>query len=77
MAKQFTVTDIQALDRDCRALLTKYDYYFIKDLSDIKNKNNTAIVYIESEDMYCIITGRDLKKTIIRKMRKNKSFQVT
>jgi len=55
-------------------LLKRYDYYFIRSLDYLKNKNNLRIFYLNSEKMYCVVTGKDLKKVIKKKMNKDKRF---
>ena len=57
--------------------LTKYDWYAIDDLKDLKNKVNRKIFYLQQEEKYIVVTGKDLKKTILKKMAKDKRFQVT
>lgn len=57
--------------------LIKYDWYAIDDLKDLKNKVNRKIFYLQQEGKYIVVTGKDLKKTILKKMAKNKHFQVT
>lgn len=50
--------------------LKKYDYYAISDLKKLKNKVNHSINYIENMQLYMVITGKDLKKTITKKAKK-------
>lgn len=57
--------------------LTKYDWYAIDDLKDIKNKVNRKIFHLQQEGKYIVVTSKDLKKTILKKMAKDKRFQVT
>jgi len=57
--------------------LTKYDWYAIDDLKDIKNKVNRKIFHLQQEGKYIVVTSKDLKKTILKKMLKDKRFQVT
>ena len=57
--------------------LTKYDWYAIYDLKDLKNKVNRKIFYLQQEGKYIVVTSKDLKKTILKKMLKDKRFQVT
>lgn len=57
--------------------LTKYDWYAIDDLKDLKNKVNRKIFYLQQEGKYIVVTSKDLKKTILKKMAKDKRFQVT
>lgn len=57
--------------------LTKYDWYAIDDLKDLKNKVNRKIFYLQQEGKYIVVTGKDLKKVILKKMAKDKRFQVT
>lgn len=57
--------------------LTKYDWYAIDDLKDLKNKVNRKIFHLQQEGKYVVVTGKDLKKTILKKMKKDKRFQVT
>jgi chromosomal replication initiation ATPase DnaA len=57
--------------------LTKYDWYAIDDLKDLKNKVNRKIFHLQQEGKYIVVTGKDLKKTILKKMRKDKRFEVT
>lgn len=57
--------------------LTKYDWYAIDDLKDLKNKVNRKIFHLGGENLYIVVTGKDLKKTILKKMAKDKRFEVT
>lgn len=57
--------------------LIKYDWYAIDDLKDLKNKVNRKIFYLQQEGKYIVVTGKDLKKTILKKMAKDKRFEVT
>lgn len=57
--------------------LLKYDWYAIDDLKDLKNKVNRKIFHLGEENLYIVVTGKDLKKTILKKMKKDKRFQVT
>ena len=57
--------------------LLKYDWYAIDDLKDLKNKVNRKIFHLGEEGKYIVVTGKDLKKTILKKMAKDKRFQVT
>lgn len=57
--------------------LTKYDWYAIDDLKDLKNKVNRKIFHLQQEGKYIVVTGKDLKKTILKKMAKDKRFEVT
>ena len=57
--------------------LTKYDWYAIDDLKDLKNKVNRKIFHLGEENLYIVVTGKDLKKVILKKMAKDKRFQVT
>lgn len=57
--------------------LLKYDWYAIEDLKDLKNKVNRKIFHLGEENLYIVVTGKDLKKTILKKMKKDKRFQVT
>lgn len=57
--------------------LLKYDWYAIEDLKDLKNKVNRKIFHLGEEKLYIVVTGKDLKKTILKKMKKDKRFQVT
>ena len=57
--------------------LTKYDWYAIDDLKDLKNKVNRKIFYLQQEEKYSVVTSKDLKKTILKKMAKDKRFEVT
>ena len=57
--------------------LTKYDWYAIDDLKDLKNKVNRKIFYLQQEEKYIVVTGKNLKKVILKKMAKDKRFQVT
>ena len=57
--------------------LLKYDWYAIDDLKDLKNKVNRKIFHLGEENLYIVITSKDLKKTILKKMKKDKRFQVT
>lgn len=57
--------------------LTKYDWYAIDDLKDLKNKVNRKIFYLQQEGKYIVVTSKDLKKVILKKMAKDKRFQVT
>lgn len=57
--------------------LLKYDWYAIDDLKDIKNKVNRKIFHLQQEGKYIVVTTKDLKKTILKKMKKDKRFQVT
>lgn len=57
--------------------LTKYDWYAIDDLKDLKNKVNRKIFYLGEENLYIVVTGKNLKRTILKKMAKDKRFQVT
>ena len=57
--------------------LTKYDWYAIDDLKDLKNKVNRKIFHLQQEGKYIVVTGKDLKKVILKKMKLDKRFQVT
>lgn len=57
--------------------LTKYDWYAIDDLKDLKNKVNRKIFHLQQEGKYIVVTGKDLKKTILKKLAKDKRFEVT
>lgn len=57
--------------------LLKYDWYAIDDLKDLKNKVNRKIFHLGEENLYIVVTGKDLKKTILKKLAKDKRFQVT
>lgn len=57
--------------------LLKYDWYAIDDLKDLKNKVNRKIFHLGEENFFLVVTGKDLKKTILKKMAKDKRFQVT
>lgn len=57
--------------------LLKYDWYAIEDLKDLKNKVNRKILHLGEENLYIVVTGKDLKKTILKKMKKDGRFQVT
>lgn len=57
--------------------LTKYDWYAIDDLKDLKNKVNRKIFRLQQEGKYIVVTGKDLKKTILKKLAKDKRFEVT
>ena len=57
--------------------LIKYDWYAIDDLKDLKNKVNRKIFHLQQEGKYIVVTGKDLKKTILKKMAKDKRFEVT
>ena len=57
--------------------LLKYDWYAIEDLKDLKNKVNRKILHLGEENLYIVVTGKNLKKTILKKMKKDKRFQVT
>ena len=57
--------------------LLKYDWYAIDDLKDLKNKVNRKIFHLGEENLYIVVTGKNLKKTILKKMAKDKRFQVT
>lgn len=57
--------------------LLKYDWYAIDDLKDLKNKVNRKIFHLGEENLYIVITGKDLKRTILKKMKLDKRFQVT
>ena len=57
--------------------LLKYDWYAIEDLKDLKNKVNRKIFHLGEENLYIVVTTKDLKKTILKKMKKDKRFQVT
>ena len=54
--------------------LLKYDWYAIEDLKDLKNKVNRKIFHLGEENLYIVITSKDLKRTILKKMAKNKNF---
>ena len=54
--------------------LLKYDWYAIDDLKDLKNKVNRKIFHLGEENLYIVITSKDLKRTILKKMAKNKNF---
>lgn len=53
-----------------KELLRRYDWYLIRDLDYLKNKNNLRIFYLRQEKIYCVITGNDLKKIAKKKARK-------
>lgn len=57
--------------------LLKYDWYAIDDLKDLKNKVNRKIFHLGEENLYIVITSKDLKRTILKKMKLDKRFQVT
>lgn len=57
--------------------LLKYDWYAIEDLKDLKNKVNRKILHLGEENLYIVITSKDLKRTILKKMKLDKRFQVT
>ena len=50
--------------------LRKYDYYAITDLKKLKNKVNHSISYIENMNLYIVITGKDLKRNLLKKANK-------
>ena len=56
--------------------LTKYDWYAIDDLKDLKNKVNRKIFYLQQEGKFIVVTSKDLKKTILKKLAKDKRFEV-
>ena len=57
--------------------LLKYDWYAIDDLKDLKNKVNRKIFHLQQEGKYIVITSKNLKRTILKKLAKDKRFQVT
>ena len=57
--------------------LLKYDWYAIDDLKDLKNKVNRKIFHLGEENLYIVVTGKNLKRTILKKLAKDKRFQVT
>ena len=57
--------------------LLKYDWYAINDLKDLKNKVNRKIFHLQQEGKYIVITSKNLKRTILKKLAKDKRFQVT
>ncbi len=58
-------------------LFGKYDFYMIEDLKDLKNENNIKVFFCKKENFFLVVTGKDLKKTILKKMAKDKRFEVT
>ena len=50
--------------------LRKYDYYAVTDLKKLKNKVNHSINYIENMNLYIVITGKDLKRNLLKKANK-------
>lgn len=51
-------------------LLKRYDFYIIRSLDYLMNKNNMRIVHLTDEKVYVVITGREFKKTMKRKLNK-------
>lgn len=51
-------------------LLKRYDWYLIRDLQYLKNKNNLRIFYLEKDKIYAVITGKDFKREYLKKLRK-------
>lgn len=57
--------------------LIKYDWYAIDDLKDLKNKVNRKIFHLQQEGKYIVVTSKNLKKVILKKLAKDKRFEVT
>lgn len=62
------VKDRFELERDYEPLLQKYDFYLVPSLKQLKNKNNYSILHLKEEDLYCVVTGRSQKKSILRRL---------
>ena len=65
-----TIRDREELEEKHGEMLKRYDFYFIRDLKYLKNKNNLRIFYLQSEKIYAVITGKDLRKMIGKRLRK-------
>lgn len=57
-------------------MLKRYDWYLIRDLQYLKNKNNLRIFYLEKEKMYCVVTGKDFRKTFNKKLKQWQNKQL-
>lgn len=62
--------DIGEFTDDNEEALKKYDYYAVTDLNKLKNKVNHSINYIENMQLYMVITGKDLKRNLLKKANK-------
>lgn len=72
------IIEVSSLDEirdEYEHLLKRYDFYYIQDLSELRNKNNRCIFHCDKEQGYLVITPKEVKREIVKKMRKPHDFR--
>ena len=77
---EFKIVELENKDglglEEYEEYLLKYDWYAIDDLKDLKNKVNRKIFHLQQEGKYIVITSKNLKRTILKKMKKDGRFNI-